>query len=195
METHVPVSLLIPSPANARRTNRLVDIDVLAALIKSQGLLQNLVVRDTGHGKYEVVDGLRRLAALKSLIKTGDWPRTKPVAINVLSDGHNDTEVSLAANLGRVDMHPADTFEAFRDLAEREGASAETIGMRFGYATTTVRGFLKLANVSPKLMKAFRKDEISLDQMKALAITDDHKRQEEVFAGAPDYLRNPPGKT
>ena len=191
METHVPVSLLIPSPGNARRTNRLVDIDVLAALIKSQGLLQNLVVRDNGHGKYEVVDGLRRLAALKSLIKTGDWPRARPVAINVLSAEHNDTEVSLAANLGRVDMHPADTFEAFRLIAETEGASPETIGMRFGYAATTVRGFLKLANVSPKLMKAFRKDEISLDQMKALAITDDHGRQEEVFFTAPDYLRSP----
>src|SRR5665213_214019 len=103
METHVSVSLLIPAAANTRRTNRLVDIDVLAALIKSQGLLQNLVVRDNGHGKYEVVDGRRRLAALKALIKTGDWPRTRPVAVNVLSSEHNDTEVSLAANIGRVD--------------------------------------------------------------------------------------------
>ena len=139
METHVPVSLLIPSPGNARRTNRLVDIDVLAALIKSQGLLQNLVVRDNGHGKYEVVDGLRRLAALKALVKAGDWPKARPVAINVLSPAHNDTEVSLAANIGRVDMHPADTFEAFQRLAEEEGASPDSIGMRFGYATATVR--------------------------------------------------------
>ena len=191
METHVPVSFLIPSPANARRTNRLVDIDVLAAQIKSQGLLQNLVVRENGRGKYEVVDGLRRLAALKALVKSGDWPKGRPVAINVLSSGHSDTEVSLAANIGRVDMHPADTFEAFQRLADEEGASPDSIGMRFGYATATVRGFLKLANVSPRLMKAFRRDELTLDQMKALAITGDHKRQETAFFEAPDYLRSP----
>ena len=189
MEKSVPLSSLAPSARNARRTHKLVDIDVLAAQIKSQGLLQKLIVRETGDDHYEVVDGARRLAALKTLVRSGDRAKTDPVPVLVLSDGHDDTEVSLVANT-RVDMHPADTFEAFRRLAEKEGASPEAIGLRFGYATATVKGFLKLANVSPKLMRAFRKDELNLDQMKALAITDDHKRQETAFFGAPDYLRD-----
>ncbi|MCX7310208.1 MAG: ParB/RepB/Spo0J family partition protein [Alphaproteobacteria bacterium] len=191
MEMQVALSHLIVSRDNVRRTNPLVDIDVLAALIKSQGLLQNLIVRDNGDGKFRVVDGKRRRAAIRMLVESGDWPKTKLVPVKVLSGEHNDVEVSLAANLGRVDMHPADTFEAFRHLAEDEGAAPEAIGTRFGYAVSTVRGFLKLANVSPRLMKAFRKDEIALEQIKALAITDDHKRQEAAFYGSPDYLRQP----
>jgi len=191
METHALLSQLKSSPMNARRTNRLVDIPVLAALIKSQGLLQNLVVRDNGDGAYDVIEGERRRAAIRLLVKSGDWPKDRLIPIKVLSDGHNDTEVSLAANLGRVDMHPADTFEAFRHLVEDEGRTPEAIGLRFGYAASTVRGFLRLANVSPRLMKAFRRDEVTLDQMRALAITDDHKRQETAFYDSPEHLRTP----
>lgn len=191
MVTQVRISQLTVSRDNVRRTNPLVDIEILAALIKSQGLLQPLIVRDEGRGKYQIVDGKRRRAAIGLLAKSGDWPKTQPVPVKVLSGKHNDTEVSLAANLGRVDMHPADTFDAFRRLADEEDVTPESIGSRFGYAATTVRGFLKLANVSPRLMKAFRKDEISLDQIKALAITDDHKRQEVAFYNSPEYLRQP----
>lgn len=191
MEIQVPLSKLIVSRDNVRRTNPLVDIEVLAALIKSQGLLQNLIVRGNGDGKYRVVDGKRRRAAIRLLVDSGDWPKSQLIPVKVLSGEHNDIEVSLAANLGRVDMHPADTFEAFRHLAEDEGATPESTGSRFGYAVSTVRGFLKLANVSPRLMKAFRKGEITLEQIKALAITDDHKRQEAAFYHSPDYLRQP----
>jgi ParB family chromosome partitioning protein len=191
METHALLSQLRSSPNNARRTYRLVDIPILAALIKSQGLLQNLVVRDNGDSSYDVVEGERRRAAIRLLLKSGDWPKDRLIPIKVLSDEHNDTEVSLAANTGRVDMHPADTFEAFRQLVEDQGQTPEAIGMRFGYAVSTVRGFLKLANVSPRLMKAFRKNEVTLDQMQALAITDDHKRQETAFYDSPEHMRNP----
>jgi ParB family chromosome partitioning protein len=191
METQVLLSHLTVSRDNVRRTNPLVDIPILAALIKSQGLLQKLLVRDNGDGKYRVVDGKRRRAAIRLLVDSGDWPKNKLVPIEILSDGHNDTEVSLAANLGPVGMHPADTYEAFRHLVEDQGATPESISGRFGYAVSTVRGFLKLANVSPRLMKAFRKDDITLEQIKALAITDDHKRQEAAFYGSPDYRRQP----
>lgn len=191
METQVALSHLIVSRDNVRRTNPLVDIEVLAALIKSQGLLQQLVVRDNGNGKYRVVDGKRRRAAIRLLVDSGDWPKSQLIPVKVLSGEHNDTEVSLAANLGRVDMHPADTYEAFRHLVEDEGATPESVASRFGYALNTVRGFLKLANVSPRLMKAFRKDDITLEQIKALAITDDHKRQEAAFYNSPDYRRQP----
>ena len=68
METMVPLSHLTGGRDNVRRTNPLIDIPVLAALIKSQGLLQNLLVRDNGDGKYRVIDGKRRRAAIRLLL-------------------------------------------------------------------------------------------------------------------------------
>jgi ParB family chromosome partitioning protein len=191
METQVPFSHLVMGRDNVRRTNTLVDIPVLAALIKSQGLLQNLLVRENGDGKYRVIDGRRRRSAIKLLLDSGDWPKGQLVPVKVLTAEHNDTEVGLAANISRIDMHPADTFEGFRRRVQDEGETPEAIAARFGYTVSTVRGFLKLANVSPRLMRDFKKDEVTLEQMKALAITDDHKRQEAVFYDTPEHLRQP----
>jgi hypothetical protein len=100
------------------------------------------------------------------------------ISVEVLSDEHNDTEVSLGANMGRIHVHPTDTFEAFRHLVEGEGQTPEAIGVRFGCAASTARG-LEFAKVSPGLMRAFREDEVTLDQMQALpAVADDHGSQQ-----------------
>ena len=49
---------------------------------------------------------------------------------------------------------------------------------------------LKLANVSPKLFELFRKDEIDLDQMMALAVSEDHEAQERVWESLDSYERH-----
>jgi ParB family transcriptional regulator, chromosome partitioning protein len=79
-------------------------------------------------------------------------------------------------------MHPADQFEAFAKLHGDEGMAAEDIAARFGVSAAVVRQRFKLAAVSPKLMQAYRDDELNLDQLTAFAITDDHARQEQVSA-------------
>jgi ParB family chromosome partitioning protein len=60
---------LVRSPANVRKTSVMIGIEELAASIEAHGLLQNLQVREAANGKYEVVAGGRRLAALKLLAK------------------------------------------------------------------------------------------------------------------------------
>lgn len=61
----IPLSRLVPSPANVRRFNAAVNVGELADSIEAHGLIQNLTVRKAKRGnKYEVVAGSRRLAAL-----------------------------------------------------------------------------------------------------------------------------------
>lgn len=57
-----PLNKLVPSPANARKTDALTGIEELAASIKAHGLLQNLQVRATTGGKFEVVASPRSSA-------------------------------------------------------------------------------------------------------------------------------------
>jgi ParB family chromosome partitioning protein len=73
-------------------------------------------------------------------------------------------------------MHPADQFDAFRSLID-QGMGVEDVAARFGVTPTTVRQRLKLANVAPRLLELYRADEINLDQLMALAVTDDHGEQ------------------
>jgi ParB family transcriptional regulator, chromosome partitioning protein len=56
-----------------------------------------------------------------------------------------------------------------------------------------VRQRLKLAVVSPKLIAAYRKEDMTLDCLMAFTVSDDHKQQEKVWAGLPDYARKRPG--
>ena len=98
--------------------------------------------------------------------------------------------VSLTENVQREAMHPADQFEAFVALVA-EGRPIEDIAADFAVTPLVVQRRLKLANVSPRLMADYRADVVSLDQLMALAITDDHAAQEAAFYDAPERQRSP----
>ena len=100
-------------------------------------------------------------------------------------------EISLAENEMREAMHPADQFEAFKKLAD-DGKGEEEIAARFGVTPHIVRQRLKLAVVSPKLIAAYRKGAMTLDCLMAFTVADDHRTQEKVWAGLPDYARQRP---
>jgi len=185
----IPLSKLIPSPANVRKTGALIGIDALAASIKAVGLLQNLQVRPGDGGKYEVVAGGRRLAALKKLAKAKAIAKDAEIECEI-RDGDDAVAISLAENFGQLPMHPADQYDAFKALAD-QGKGPEDIAARFGCSATFVKQRLKLAAVSPKLMEAYRNEELNLDQLMAFAVSDDHAAQEQVCAALPHWNSHP----
>ncbi len=187
----VPLSRLVlrPTGRNVRKTPRM-SIPELAASIQRVGLLQNLIVIASADGEhYEVVAGGRRLAALKLLAKKHRIAKDWEVPCLQVADGTART-ASLTENVQREAMHPADQFEAFAALVA-EGRPIEDIAADFSVTPLVVQRRLKLANVSPRLMADYRADAVSLDQLMALAITDDHTAQEAAFYDAPTWQRQP----
>jgi ParB family chromosome partitioning protein len=115
----------------------------------------------------------------------------KTEAIRCVIDTANDAaEISLDENVTREDLHPADQFERFRELSEDRGWGAEEIAARFGVTAHVVKQRMRLGAVSPKLMQVYRDGELTLDQLMAFAITDDHARQEHVYENL-SYNRDP----
>ena len=98
----------------------------------------------------------------------------------MVSEG-DEEEASLAENVVREQLHPADQFEAFKRLVEERGFGADEIAARFGVTPQVVRQRMRLGSVSPKLMQVYRDGGLTLEQMMAFAITDDHPRQEQVY--------------
>lgn len=187
----VPLSRLVlrATGRNVRKTPRM-SIPELAASIQRVGLLQNLIVIAAADGEhYEVVAGGRRFAALKLLAKKHRIPKEWEVPCLLVADGTART-ASLTENVQREAMHPADQFEAFAALVA-EGRPIEDIAADFSVTPLVVQRRLKLANVSPRLMADYRTDAVSLDQLMALAITDDHAAQESAFYEAPMWQRQP----
>ena len=176
----LPLKALQPSPLNARRIDKKIAIDELAASIQAHGLLQGLSVVDVGSGKYQVSAGGRRLAALKLLLKrkaiTSDFEVPCQIVPADLAE-----EASLAENVQRVAMHPLDEVEAFGRLAG-EGQTEDAIAARFGATVRHVRQRLALAALSPTLKEALQKGELGLDAARAFCLVADHERQDAVFA-------------
>lgn len=185
----IPLSKLRPSSRNVRKSGG-TSIPELAASIARVGLLQNLNVVLAADGEhYEVVAGRRRLAALKLLVKRRKLAKDFEVPCLLGSDAAART-VSLTENVQREAMHPADQFEAFADLVA-EGRPIEDIAADFGVTPLVVQRRLKLANVSPRLLTDYRGDAVTLEQLMALAITDDHAAQEAAFYESPQWQRSP----
>ena len=188
----VPLSQLVlrPTGRNVRKTAPRMSVPELASSIQRVGLLQNLIVTLAPDGEhYEVVAGGRRLAALKLLAKKHRIAKYWNVPCLQVADGTART-ASLTENVQREAMHPADQFEAFAALVA-EGRPIEDIAADFSVTPLVVQRRLKLANVSPRLMDDYRADAVTLDQLMALAITDDHAAQEAAFYDAPQWQRNP----
>ena len=116
----VKVRNLTLSKDNVRKSNRDTGIDVLAANIAAQGLLQNLIVTPLKKANtFTVKAGGRRLRALQLLIEQGTLPADHTVPVLVLGDDDNSVEASLAENFQRVPMNPADECTAFNFLIQK----------------------------------------------------------------------------
>ena len=191
----IDLSKLVPSPRNVRRHTS-SQVEELAALIDSQGLLHNLVVTEqvVGRGKarrvkFAVAAGERRRRALLLLQQRGRLPKGHEVLCELVPP-ERALEVSLAENSGREAMHPADEFEAFKSLVD-EGKGIEDVAARFGVSVLTVQRRLKLSALSPKLLALYREDGINLDQLMALTLSDDHAAQERTWFDAQPWDRTP----
>lgn len=181
----IKVEDLVPSPYNVRRYSA-GQVEELAALIASQGLLQNLIVTEqvVGRGKrqetkFGVVAGERRRRALVLLQQRRQLLAGHEVLCELVS-AERAMEISLAENSGREAMHPADEFEAFHALVQ-QGRGIEDVAARFGVSPIVVQRRLKLAALSPKLLTLYREDGINLDQLMALCLSSDHAAQERAW--------------
>ncbi|MBL8255973.1 MAG: ParB/RepB/Spo0J family partition protein [Pseudoxanthomonas mexicana] len=180
----IPLDQLFPSPLNVRKTGG-TRIDSLAASIKARGLIHNLTVvprpREAKRSGFEVVAGKRRLAALRLLAKRKALPCDAPVECRVVPR-EQATAISLTENVEREAMHPADQLAAFAKLVD-EGKTAEDIAAEFGVSADTVQKRLRLARVSPQVMRLYRAEELNLEQVMAFAFTDDHAAQDALLEG------------
>ncbi|MFY0601645.1 MAG: ParB/RepB/Spo0J family partition protein [Cyclobacteriaceae bacterium] len=189
-QQQIPLNKLDVAPENARKTNITARQDELKASLKAYGLLQPLLIRPADKkGRFFVVDGQRRLLALKALVKDKDLKPTHSVKCEQI-DPKIAQELSLTANVHAETMHPADQFEAFFGMSQNK-VSVGDIAARFGVSEKTVKQRLKLASISPKLLALYRDGEMSLEHLEAFTLSNDHEKQETLWAQLEQWQRHP----
>ena len=192
----IPFNKLVLSQANVRRVKAGVSIEELAEDIARRTLLQSLSVRPVldaegqETGMFEIPAGGRRFRALELLVKQKRLAKTALVPC-VVREGGIAEEDSLAENIQRVALHPLDQFRAFQALRDKD-LGDEEIAARFFVTPTVVKQRLRLAAVSDKLLDIYAEDGMTLEQLMAFTVTNDHARQEQVWdAVSRSYNKEP----
>jgi ParB family transcriptional regulator, chromosome partitioning protein len=183
----IPIDRLQASARNVRRSGAL-HVDDLVASIREHGLLQNLIVATSATaGVFDVIAGSRRLTALQRLANAGDLPEglAEGVPCQVIDVAGTDGELSLAENVIRAPMHPADQFEAFARLVDG-GMSVADVAARFGVKPLFVEQRLRLSRVAGELVQLYRNGAMTLEQLEAFTVNDDHKAQLGYWRGNAD---------
>lgn len=189
----LPLSALILSPDNARKTRNPNVIESIAASLRVMGMIHNIVVVPPAKqgGQYEVIAGGNRLLASQLRLANGEIGPDEPIPYDLRSR-EEATEISLHENVAREEMHPADEFDAIAKMfADGKGMAIDRIADALGVTPLVVERRLALTKASPKLLGLFRANEISTDQLMALCASPDHERQESVWDDAPSWNRNP----
>ncbi|HET6523196.1 ParB/RepB/Spo0J family partition protein [Sphingopyxis sp.] len=185
----IPLDRLALSQSNVRRIKAGVSIETLADDIARRGLLQSLSVRPLldaegqETGRYEIPAGGRRYRALELLVKRRRLAKDAPIPCVVRAPGDDilAEDDSFAENAMRESLHPLDQFRAMQAMVDK-GDDVEAIAAHHFTTPAVVRQRLKLAAVSPKLHDIYAEDGMTLDQLMAFTVADDHQRQEDVWA-------------
>ena len=192
----IPLDRLKRSDDNVRKMpHNKAQIEALANSIQAHGQIQNLLVKtetdETGGatGFYLVTAGEGRRLAQLFRVKRKQIKGDEPIPC-VIDDTRNAVAVSLAENeIRQPAMHPADQFVAFKNLVDA-GQSMEDIAAQFSVTPIIVQRRLKLANVAPEFIESYRKGAVALDVLMALALTDDHSKQRDVWASLRKHERH-----
>ncbi|WP_299749557.1 ParB/RepB/Spo0J family partition protein [uncultured Tateyamaria sp.] len=184
-QTEIPLAKLVVHPENVRAktsdTEPESDIMGLATSIKAIGLINPLTVQKLDSGKWGVLAGKRRLAALGALVEAKAIKKSIKVSCNELPvDFNATTALSFAENDTVRQMSPIDEFDAFAKMID-EGMAPDAIALAIGQTEARVKERLRYSLVAPALREAARAKEITLDVMKAFANHPDHDVQIEVY--------------
>lgn len=146
-----------------KRVNLALD-ESMVLNIMAFGVKQSVTVRKGSGGKPEVVDGRRRVLhareANKRLAKAGDPLLTVPAVLEHGSTDHFEG-VAISLNEIRLDDDIMTKAEKAVRLLQRNGNDIDKAALIFGVSGTTIKNWIKLVELAPKVKKAVSNGEIS----------------------------------
>lgn len=172
-EHEVPVERIRPNPYQPRTDFEEGALSELVESIRTNGLLQPLVVRPTREG-WQVVAGERRLRALKKL----GWTRA-PVVVRELSD-QQMLVLALVENLQRENLSPIEEGEGYRELMEAFDLTQSQVAERVGKDRSTISNLLRLLELDEEVKEMVRSGALSAGHARAILGLDGSEVQVEL---------------
>jgi ParB family transcriptional regulator, chromosome partitioning protein len=157
----LPIELIDPNPLQPRRLFQPDRLEELAQSIRSNGIIQPLVVRRHGE-RYQLVAGERRWRAAR----IAGTARVPAVIQNVPDD--RLLEITLIENIQREDLNPIEAAQAFDRLSRELQLSHEEIGRRTGKDRSTIANLIRLLQLPPDLQQLISERRLSAGHARCL---------------------------
>jgi ParB family chromosome partitioning protein len=164
------ISSIFPNPLQPRREFPETELEELTSSIKENGLLQPLLVRPAGPGRYELVAGERRLRSVQRL----GWQEAPVVVRKVEDEGL--LVLALVENLQREELNPLEEAEGYLTLTERFGLTQEEVSQAVGKDRSTVANLLRLLKLPPSIRRLLEAGDLSMGHARALLSVEDPVR-------------------
>ncbi|NIP13718.1 MAG: ParB/RepB/Spo0J family partition protein [Pseudomonadales bacterium] len=157
---------LVPNRYQPRRDFNEEALAELVASIKSQGVMQPVVVRPRAQGGYELVAGERRwraagLAGLKAI----------PALVREVSD-EQASAMALIENIQREDLNPLEEAHALQRLRDEFGLTQQQVADAVGKSRVAVTNLLRLLNLGPAVRDLLVAGAIEMGHARALLSLD-----------------------
>lgn len=168
----VPLDAIKPNP---RQPREVFDEDALAELVTSiqeVGLLQPVVVRQTGPGRYELIMGERRWRACR------EAGLEKIPAIVRATDDEKLLLDALLENLHRAQLNPLEEAAAYDQLLKDFQCTHDELADRIGRSRPQVSNTLRLLKLSPSVQKRLAAGVLSAGHARALLSVEDSEEQD-----------------
>lgn len=158
----VPLDAIEPNPDQPRTNFKREELEELADSIAKEGLLQPILVRSIGEGKYQIIAGERRWQACQLLDL-----KTVPVTIKD-ADDMKALELALIENLQRSDLNPIEEAYGYRRLMERNGMSQADVAQAMSKGRSTIANALRLLDLPEDAQQLLFEDKIQAGHARAI---------------------------
>jgi ParB family chromosome partitioning protein len=165
-DLRVPIERIVPNPEQPRKQFTQTDLEDLAASIREKGVIQPLIVRERGPGRYEIVAGERRwrasqLAQLHEL----------PVIVRDFSD-QEVLEVAIIENIQRAELNPVEEAAGYQQLIEKFGHTQEKMAEALGKSRAHIANSMRLLKLPEPVLDHLRSGALSAGHARALITSD-----------------------
>ena len=175
----IELARIVPSALQPRKDFGREALQELIESIRQHGIIQPLIVRQSG-ARFELIAGERRFRAAQEIGLT-----TVPVIIRTAND-LEVLELSLIENLQRADLNPIEEAQGYARLASEFGMRQEDIALKVGRSRAAVANALRLLDLHPQVQIWLAQNLISVGHAKVLLAL---KASEEQLLAAETVLR------
>lgn len=168
---YLPLLKVVPNPDQPRKQFDEATLTGLAQSIKTDGVMQPVIVRPGKNGTYQIVAGERRWRASQIA-----QLQTIPAIVRELTD-QQTAEWSLVENLQREDLNPIERAKAFDNLIRHFGLSHSEVAQRVGVERSTITNYLRLLELPTPVQQYVVDGKLSNGQAKTIAGLSDPNQQ------------------